>query len=109
MPAAKSGRERSKCVSVVCSKLSSSVVTAASAFCLANQNQRERDRGKGRSIFSDVGILRFVAKLGREFFIAGVDVTIVARQNRAVGPVIDRERDTEHLPEAGVETQVASA
>jgi hypothetical protein len=58
---------------------------------------------------ADVRVFRFVAEFGWEFFVAAMDVTVMAGQNRAVGPVIYREWKAEHFPEAGVEAHVAAA
>src|SRR3954468_19539 len=64
---------------------------------------------RGASIHPDVGILRFVAQLGRKLFVAAVAVTMMARQNRTVSSVIGWEGEAEHFPKPGVKPHVSAA
>src|SRR3981081_4486290 len=87
------------------SKLSSSSATSSSArwFGIGAQPVPQDKEKEEDLVISDVRIFRFVAELGRELFIAAVDVADVAGKNRIIGALINRERETEHFPQAGVE------
>src|ERR1700704_5668987 len=84
------------------SKLSSSSATSSSArwFGIAAQPvpKDEAEEEKEDLILSDVRIFGLVAKLGRELFVAAVDVADMAGKNRIIIALIYREREAEHFP-----------